>query len=154
MTLAVHELLCSTGGANLVINDISSLRLQTYDLPPCDATDTEQTSLQLASGIIERIRAHGHIGLIAGGWVRDRFLGLRSNDIDIATSLSALQMKKMYPKAHQIRSNTVRIKIQEETFEVTTFRGYLREPDLRSASLDAGTSHATHLAKQAPALPR
>ena len=50
------------------------------------------------------------------------------------------QVRHHFYRVTQLPRNTVRVHHNGESFEVTQFRGYSREPDLLSASLDAGGS--------------
>lgn len=46
----------------------------------------------LARSLARRLTDAGCLALIAGGWVRDKFLGRPSSDIDIATSATNAQV--------------------------------------------------------------
>ena len=46
-----------------------------------------------------RLKARGHSSYIAGGWVRDRFLGRPAVDIDIASSAGYPEVSSVNPKS-------------------------------------------------------
>ncbi len=54
--------------------------------PPLPLSEHEQAALRHATDLIRMLREAGHLALVAGGWVRDRFIGRPAADIDIATS--------------------------------------------------------------------
>lgn len=127
---------------------VGEFSLETYDLPPRpDAVPQEQRSLALASELITKLRAEGHVAFIAGGWVRDRFLGRPSADVDVATSASSIAMRRIFRSAPNIRPSTVRASVGGELFELTTFRGHYRQPDLRAAAMDASKTPTCEAAR-------
>jgi poly(A) polymerase len=64
---------------------------------------------------------------IVGGWVRDAIMGLRSEEIDLATNLPPSAIKRAMEGLGSIydigeRFGTVGLRSEEDTVEVTTFR--------------------------------
>jgi poly(A) polymerase len=74
--------------------------------------------------IISALRARGHLGLWAGGAVRDRLLGCPFSDIDIATSASPEEVVALFPQAVLVGQSfgVVRLPLPEGTYEIATFR--------------------------------
>ncbi|MRH42425.1 CCA tRNA nucleotidyltransferase [Aquibacillus halophilus] len=86
--------------------------------------------------IIERIELHGHKAYFVGGAVRDQYLSKEIGDIDITSSASPVEIQQMFDKVIPvgIEHGTVIVRIEGESYEVTTFRveeGYsdFRRPD-------------------------
>jgi len=52
----------------------------------------------IAKDIIVKLKSAGHQAVYAGGCVRDMQLGHSPKDIDIATSASCSEIKKLFPK--------------------------------------------------------
>ncbi|HAQ07721.1 MAG TPA: CCA tRNA nucleotidyltransferase [Bacillus bacterium] len=86
--------------------------------------------------ILKSIELSGYQAYFVGGSVRDHLLGRTIADIDIATSASPEELKKIFPKTTDvgIEHGTILIHYKGTPFEVTTFRtesGYtdFRRPD-------------------------
>ena len=81
---------------------------------------------QLASGIelLEKLHDHGHKAFFVGGFVRDRLLGMPTDDIDITTDATPAQVAGIFPEAKPtgIKYGTVTVQRGSFTFEITTFR--------------------------------
>lgn len=79
---------------------------------------------QVATKIVSKLQAAGHIAYFAGGWVRDFLLKVSSDDIDIATSASTEEIQDLFPKTIPVGIAFGIIIIVEEGhhFEVATFR--------------------------------
>lgn len=75
--------------------------------------------------LLERFHTYGHDAYIVGGAVRDLFLRRPIQDIDIVTSASVEDIHALFPNAYQInrQHETVTVKWQQQSFEVTTKRG-------------------------------
>lgn len=82
------------------------------------------TNRQLAIFIIRRLRAHGHEALLAGGCVRDRLLGRRPKDYDVATSATPDQVRPLFRKTLAIGAQfgVVVVLSGKARVEVATFR--------------------------------
>lgn len=79
-----------------------------------------------ALSIVERLLNKGYDAYIVGGCVRDSLMGRKPHDWDICTSALPEQVKKVF-KDYRIldtglKHGTVTILIDDEPFEVTTFR--------------------------------
>lgn len=74
--------------------------------------------------IIETLTAAGYEAYAVGGCIRDSILGRDPNDWDITTSARPEEMKKLFPRTVDtgIRHGTVTILMDQEGFEVTTYR--------------------------------
>ncbi|KAG1668523.1 hypothetical protein FOA52_012117 [Chlamydomonas sp. UWO 241] len=107
--------------------------------PPRALTPEEEESLGAATELIQMLSDCGHLSLIAGGWVRDRFAGVPAADIDIATSASVTEMHRALPgvRVQQLHPNTARVTHKGYDFELTTFKGRRRTADDKGAHLDA-----------------
>lgn len=74
--------------------------------------------------ILETLHKAGYEGYVVGGAVRDKIMGLTPKDIDIATNAKPLEVMELFPKVLPtgIKFGTVTVMIDDEGFEVTTFR--------------------------------
>ncbi|WP_163100973.1 CCA tRNA nucleotidyltransferase [Peribacillus alkalitolerans] len=86
--------------------------------------------------ILKTIENAGYEAYFVGGSVRDSLLGRPIHDVDIATSATPDQVKKLFSKTIDvgIMHGTVLVVWQEDSYEITTFRtetGYsdFRRPD-------------------------
>ncbi|RUS48206.1 CCA tRNA nucleotidyltransferase [Cohnella sp. AR92] len=79
------------------------------------------------------LEAAGHAAYLVGGCVRDRLLGRRINDIDIATSALPEQVMVLFPKVIPtgLQHGTVTVLLGDVGFEVTTFRHEATYSDAR-----------------------
>lgn len=77
-----------------------------------------------ANMIMEKLNRNGFESYIVGGAVRDMSMGLTPNDIDITTSATPEEVISLFPKTYPsgIAFGTVTVVIEDEEFEVTTFR--------------------------------
>src|SRR5580658_5319702 len=48
--------------------------------------------------VVTRLREKGHEAYFAGGYFRDRFLGRRPNDVDVATSACPDEVQKLFTR--------------------------------------------------------
>lgn len=80
--------------------------------------------LLAATAVVEKLQAAGYIAYFAGGWVRDYHMQHRSDDIDIATSASVEEIRKLFDKTIPVgvAFGIVIVVLQGEHFEVATFR--------------------------------
>ena len=80
--------------------------------------------LDNAIEILKKLNNNGYEAYIVGGFVRDRLLKIKTNDLDITTSAKTDDIKKIFEDV--IDSGTkyggVIVKIKNYEYEVTTFR--------------------------------
>ena len=76
--------------------------------------------------ILDRLKEYGSIGYVVGGCVRDSFLGRDPNDWDITTPLLPEVVKNLFNDYQVIETGikhgTITIIIDNEQYEITTFR--------------------------------
>lgn len=79
---------------------------------------------QLATEIVRRLQDAGHIAYFAGGWVRDYFMKLPSDDVDIATSATPDQIVGLFSQTILvgISFGVVIVLVEGQQFEVSSFR--------------------------------
>ena len=92
-------------------------------------TDTIESALD----IIECLQNAGFEAVFCGGAVRDFILGIEPHDIDIATSATPDEVEALFPKTVAVGKSfgVVRVLIDEEEFEVATFRKDSNDSDGR-----------------------
>jgi poly(A) polymerase len=75
-------------------------------------------------GVAQTLRAAGHRVVFAGGAVRDRLLGFRGGDVDIATSASPAEVTALFPRTVQVGAafGVVKVLRGKRSFDVATFR--------------------------------
>lgn len=80
--------------------------------------------IEIAVDVIERLQQAGHEAVFCGGCVRDFLLGKEPNDIDIATSATPEQVEALFEKTVAVGKSfgVIRVLVDEEEFEVATFR--------------------------------
>ncbi len=98
--------------------------------------DFENSSFTAALEVLKLLRKKGYEAFFVGGCVRDALLGVKSGEIDIATSATPGQIRDTFEKTVSIGESfgVVLVMIGEEKFEVATFRkesgyGDGRHPD-------------------------
>ncbi|NBI87284.1 CCA tRNA nucleotidyltransferase [Lachnospiraceae bacterium] len=76
------------------------------------------------SHIIATLVQSGHQAYAVGGCIRDSVLGRIPQDWDITTSAKPYEVKALFPKTIDtgIQHGTVTVMVQQEGFEVTTYR--------------------------------
>lgn len=77
-----------------------------------------------AKKIIDQLIEHGYEAYVVGGCVRDSILQKEPMDWDITTSASPIQMKELFKRTVDtgIQHGTITILMDEESYEVTTYR--------------------------------
>lgn len=82
------------------------------------------THRELAIGVIRRLRRQGHDALLAGGCVRDRLLGRRPKDYDVATSARPAEVEKLFARTLSVgaRFGVIVVLDGDARVEVATFR--------------------------------
>lgn len=86
-------------------------------------TDKSKVS-QVAFEVVKKLRAAGHEAYFAGGVVRDALLKRAVREIDIATSETPVQVKKLFAKTIPTgeKHGTITVRLRGVNYEVTTFR--------------------------------
>ncbi|KXO16425.1 phosphoglucosamine mutase [Clostridiales bacterium KA00134] len=88
--------------------------------------------------IIKTLKANGFEAYYVGGYVRDLILKRPSSDIDLASSASPLEVKKIFKNIkiydHGICYGSLTLKKNSETIELTSFRKDLAYKDMRRPS--------------------
>ena len=59
-------------------------------------------SRQAAAQIIQRLRQHGHVAVLAGGCVRDRLLGVEPKDHDVATDAPPRTVQQLFRRSQPV----------------------------------------------------
>lgn len=77
-----------------------------------------------AAEIIQILMSNGFEAYVVGGCVRDSFLGRKPGDWDITTSARPEEVKRIFSRTVDtgIEHGTVTVLMDQETFEVTTYR--------------------------------
>ncbi|MGE0433487.1 MAG: CCA tRNA nucleotidyltransferase [Planctomycetota bacterium] len=80
--------------------------------------------LHAAADVAAQLRAAGWIGYFAGGCVRDWLRGLHPKDIDIVTSATPQEIRRVFPRAQDVGEafGVMLVRHRGFTFEVATFR--------------------------------
>lgn len=80
--------------------------------------------LKNAKEIMSKLNENGYDAYLVGGYVRDKILGLVSNDIDITTNATPEEVKNIFNKTVDvgIEHGTVAVLLGGGTYEVTTYR--------------------------------
>lgn len=86
--------------------------------------DMVKSMLKVAKKILEEIEEAGYEAYIVGGFVRDYLLGIPSNDIDICTSATPKELKKIFPDSEVPKDDYGSVILMKKNihFEITTFR--------------------------------
>lgn len=84
----------------------------------------EQDKEKLAFSIVNRLRAAGFSAYLAGGCVRDRVLGLKAKDYDIATDARPQTVARLFDNTLAVgaKFGVMLVLLGGEQFEVATFR--------------------------------
>ena len=82
------------------------------------------TKRQAAIKVIKRLHRNGFQALLAGGCVRDRLLGRRANDYDVATDARPPQVIKLFRRTLKVgaKFGVVIVLLEDRQVEVATFR--------------------------------
>jgi poly(A) polymerase len=93
-------------------------------------------ALRCAKEIVQELRGAGHRAYFAGGWVRDYLLGIKSQDIDIATDADPDEIVSIFPEHVLVGAQfgVVLVLYKDFQFEVATFRKDLAYEDGRKPS--------------------
>ena len=77
---------------------------------------------EIALKVLQILEEHGFESYIVGGYVRDKLLGLESNDIDICTSATPKDIKEIFKSSSASNYGSVNITYKNTNFDITTFR--------------------------------
>lgn len=76
----------------------------------------------IALEILNRLNDNGYLSYIVGGFPRDYYLGIISDDIDICTSADYKALCSVFSDVRNIKLGSYILSYKEYEFEVTTFR--------------------------------
>ncbi len=87
-------------------------------------TSPEDEARAVALAVARTLAAAGHRALFCGGAVRDRLLGRRPGDYDVATSAPPEEVKRLFPRGVMVgaRFGVVVVPHERHDVEVATFR--------------------------------
>lgn len=91
---------------------------------------------KLAKEIVEELKERGFIAYYAGGFVRDKLLGVPSSDIDIATNALPEEIAEIFPIHFLVGAQfgVCVVRHKNHSFEVATFRQDVAYQDGRRPS--------------------
>jgi poly(A) polymerase len=91
---------------------------------PLDWRELKPDKEKLALSIVERLRTAGFVAYLAGGCVRDRILGLKAKDYDIATDARPQSVARLFDNTLAVgaKFGVMLVVLDGEQFEVATFR--------------------------------
>ena len=72
--------------------------------------------------VLKIFENNGYIAYIVGGYVRDKILGIESNDIDIITNAKPDELNKIFNKKCSNNYGCIILPYNSYEFEITTFR--------------------------------
>src|SRR5277367_4221595 len=78
-----------------------------------------------ARDIVAQIQRAGYTAYLAGGCVRDHLLGTEAKDYDVATNAKPEEVQQLFPRVTDLTGKSfgvLRVLVEEESFEVATFR--------------------------------
>lgn len=81
--------------------------------------------------ILTILQEHNHEAYIVGGYVRDKLLGQKSNDIDICTSATPKEIMEIFPNTSSPNYGSINIIYKNTNFDITTFRKEIKYQDNR-----------------------
>lgn len=86
--------------------------------------------------ILNKISEYGYVAYIVGGYVRDTLLKVESNDIDITTNATPMELKNIFPNIEVVNATygSVILYYKNYRFDITTFRKDLEYLDNRHPS--------------------
>ncbi len=94
--------------------------------------------LEIALEVLKKLETNGFESYIVGGFVRDHYLNIESNDIDISTNAKSKEILKIFPNAKIPKEiyGSVTLFYKEVRFEITTFRKEIRYENRRPVELE------------------
>lgn len=81
--------------------------------------------------VLSILEENGYEAYIVGGYVRDKLLGIESNDIDICTSATPKEIKEIFKSSSSPNYGSVNITYKSTNFDITTFRREIKYLDNR-----------------------
>ena len=82
--------------------------------------------------LIDRLVGAGHAAYVVGGSLRDALLGREAADWDLATDARPEEIVALFPgSVYENRFGTVAVRLEDDVYEVTTFRTEHDYADLR-----------------------
>lgn len=72
--------------------------------------------------ILEYIESNGYQAYLVGGYPRSHYLGKETEDYDICTNATPVELKRLFPVILEENFGSLKIKYQEVLFEITTYR--------------------------------
>ena len=81
--------------------------------------------------ILNILSENHHEAYIVGGFVRDKLLNIKSNDIDICTSATPKEIMALFPNTSSPSYGSVNIIYKNTNFDITTFRKDIKYQDNR-----------------------
>lgn len=72
--------------------------------------------------VLKILEENGYEAYIVGGYVRNKLLGMESNDIDICTSATPKEVKEIFKSSSSDNYGSVNINYKNISFDITTFR--------------------------------
>lgn len=95
--------------------------------------------LEAGIEVLKMIEMNGYEAYFVGGFVRDRLLGIESNDIDIATNALPNQIANIFQVVNTgLKYNCVTIEYEGFSFETTTYRLEGSYADYRHPTYEVG----------------
>lgn len=112
-------------------------------LPPSKHPISTHEIHEGALKVLYRLQKGGFQAFLVGGCIRDRLLGKKPKDFDVATNATPEEVIELFRNARMIgrRFRIVHVRFGREVIEVTTFRGQTDEydeEDDRTLQSDAG----------------
>ena len=92
--------------------------------------------LEKALELLKMFEKEGYEAFIVGGFVRDYILGIKSNDVDLCTNATPMEMKEIFKNVDLPFKGygSVSLNYKKVDFEITTYRMDLEYNDKRSPS--------------------
>ena len=81
--------------------------------------------------ILSILNENHYEAYIVGGFVRDKLLNIKSNDIDICTSATPKEIMELFPNTSSPSYGSVNIIYKNTNFDITTFRKDIKYQDNR-----------------------
>ena len=91
---------------------------------------------ELGLEILNKLSINGYEAYIVGGFPRDKYLGIKSNDIDITTNARYDDLQNIFDNVKENGFMSYILEYKDHVFQITTFRkdnSYVdnRKPDIQ-----------------------